>query len=34
MSDLTKCLYNYKSGDTVKIVVNRDGKDKTLNVTF
>ena len=32
MSDLTKCLYNYKSGDKTKIVVNRDGKEKTLNV--
>lgn len=34
MSDLTKCLYNYKSGQSAKIVVNRDGKDKTLKATF
>ncbi|MEG0856914.1 MAG: trypsin-like peptidase domain-containing protein [Terrisporobacter sp.] len=34
MSDLTKCLYNYKSGDSDKIIVYRDGKEKTLNVTF
>lgn len=34
MSDLTKCLYEYKSGDSVKIVVNRDGTEKTLKVKF
>ena len=34
MSDLTKSLYTYKSGNSTKIVVNRDGKEETLNVTF
>ena len=34
MSDLTKCLYNYKSGDSTTIVVNRSGKEVKLNVTF
>lgn len=34
MSDLTKCLYEYKSGDSTTIVVNRDGKEVKLNVSF
>lgn len=34
MSDLTKCLYEYKSGDKATIVVNRDGKEVKLNVSF
>lgn len=34
MSDLTKNLYNYTTGDSAKIVVNRDGREVTLNVTF
>lgn len=34
MSDLTKCLYEYKNGDKATIVVNRDGKEVKLNVSF
>lgn len=34
MSDLTKALYGYKSGDKTTIVVNRDGKEVKLNVSF
>ncbi|WP_455538089.1 serine protease HtrA [Terrisporobacter sp.] len=34
MSDLTKCLYGYKSGDSTTIVVNRGGNEKELNVKF
>lgn len=34
MSDLTKCLYEYKSGDSNTIVVNRDGKEVKLKVSF
>lgn len=34
MSDLTKCLYNYKSGEKASIVVNRNGQETTLSVTF
>lgn len=34
MSDLTKCLYGYKSGDSTTIVVNRDGKEMKLKVSF
>ena len=34
MSDLTKCLYEYKSGDSTTIVVNRDGSEKQLKVKF
>ena len=34
MSDLTKCLYKYKSGDKATIIVNRDGKEVKLNVSF
>ena len=34
MSDLTKCLYTYKSGDSTSLVVNRDGKEVKLNVAF
>lgn len=34
MSDLTKCLYEYKSGDSAKIVVNRDGSEKELKIKF
>ena len=34
MSDLTKALYTYKSGDSTTIVVNRDGSEKTLKVSF
>lgn len=34
MSDLTKRLYEYKSGDNTTLVVNRDGKEVKLNVTF
>ena len=34
MSDLTKQLYNYTTGDKAKITVNRNGKETTLDVTF
>ena len=34
MSDLTKRLYEYKSGDKTTLVVNRDGKEVKLNVSF
>ena len=34
MSDLTKSLYTYKTGDSTSIVVNRNGKEIKLNVTF
>ena len=34
MSDLTKRLYEYKSGDKTTLVVNRDGKEIKLNVRF
>lgn len=34
MSDLTKRLYKYKSGDKTTLVVNRDGKEVKLNVSF
>lgn len=34
MSDLTKCLYKYKSGDKATLVVNRDGKEIKLKVSF
>ena len=34
MSDLTKQLYNYTTGDKAKITVNRNGKEITLDVTF
>lgn len=34
MSDLTKCLYGYKSGDSTTIVVNRNGKELKLKVAF
>lgn len=34
MSDLTKRLYEYKSGDKTTLVVNRDGKEVNLNVSF
>lgn len=34
MSDLTKRLYEYKSGDRTTLVVNRDGKEVKLNVSF
>lgn len=34
MSDLTKCLYGYKSGDKTTLVVNREGKEVKLNVNF
>ena len=34
MSELTKALYTYKSGDSTTIVINRNGKEMKLNVTF
>lgn len=34
MSDLTKSLYTYSKGDTAKLIVYRNGKDVTLNVSF
>lgn len=34
MSDLTKHLYNYTTGDKAEITVNRDGKEIKLDVTF
>ena len=34
MSDLTKSLYTYSSGDSAKITVYRDGREVTLNVKF
>ncbi|WP_195251321.1 serine protease HtrA [Romboutsia sp. 1001713B170207_170306_H8] len=34
MSDLTKSLYTYSSGDSTKVVVYRGGKEITLNVKF
>ncbi len=34
MSDLTKRLYEYKSGDKTTLVVNRNGKEVKLNVSF
>ena len=34
MSDLTKHLYNYTTGDSATLVVNRNGKEVKLNVTF
>lgn len=34
MSDLTKNLYNYTTGDSAKITVNRNGREIKLNVTF
>ena len=34
MSDLTKHLYNYTTGDSATLVVNRNGKEVKLNVKF
>ena len=34
MSDLTKQLYNYTTGDKAQITVNRNGKEIKLDVTF
>ena len=34
MSDLTKQLYNYTSGDKATLTINRNGKEITVNVTF
>ncbi|MGN1032153.1 MAG: S1C family serine protease [Intestinibacter sp.] len=34
MSDLTKQLYNYTTGDKAQITVNRNSKEITLDVTF
>ena len=34
MSDLTKALYTYKTGDKTTLVVNRDNREVTLNVKF
>lgn len=34
MNDLNKALYEYSSGDKAEITVLRNGREKTLNVTF
>ena len=34
MTDLNKALYKYKSGQSTKVVINRGGKEITVNVTF
>lgn len=34
MSDLNKALYNYSSKDKVKIIINRDGKEMTVEAQF